>query len=410
LQAYLLFIRQHWPLLSFGFISIFWGNFGQSFFISWYGASIQTSLGLSASVYGSLYSAATLGSGLAVMLLGGLIDRVPLQRFAASAGAGLMLACLLMTFSLTIPLLLLALFCLRLCGQGLLPHASHTTMARYFDNHRGKALSLAASGVPLGEILLPLIAVILIGLIGWRGSWLILAASIPLIYLPASLYLLRKASQTTHRPPALEEPSSATPPKGAGRRQVLSDYRFWLALPAVLSAPFVVTGIFIQQGFVLNEKGWDPLWLASCFVVYGITHWCSSLLAGLLVDLFSACRLLPFMLLPLIAAVLALAGLDGLWVAPLFMALLGITIGIAGPVTGALWAEVYGTAKLGSIRSLTSAMMIFSTAASPVLYGAFIDVGVSLARLFIGTALGVGLASFLALFAYRQDRPKPLEP
>ncbi len=406
MQSYFQFIRHHWPLLSFGFISIFWGNFGQSFFISWYGASIQASLNLSASAYGSLYSTATLGSGLAIMVVGGLIDRMPLQRFAAGAGAGLMLACLLMTASVSVPVLLLALFLLRLCGQGLLPHTSQTTMARYFDGNRGKALSLAASGVPVGEVILPLIAVTLIGLIGWRGSWLVLAASIPLLYLPGVLYLLRKTPQNTHRPPDIP-PVTPGIQASAGRRQVLSDYRFWLALPAVLSAPFVVTGIFIQQGFVLTEKAWDPLWLATCFIVYGITHWVSSLGAGLLVDLFSARRLLPFMLLPLIAAVLVLSLFEGNWVAPLFMGLLGCTIGTAGPVTGALWAEVYGTGKLGSIRSLMTAIMMFSTAASPVIYGAFIDAGISLSQLFVSTAVGALLASVLAAFSYRGSERNP---
>lgn len=403
MRHYFQFIQTHWPMLSFGFISIFWGNFGQSFFVSWYGASIQQSLSLSASAYGGIYSAATLASGIAIMTVGGLIDRVPLQRFAAAAGAGLMLACLLMVASVSPYILFLGFFMLRLCGQGLLPHTSQTSMARYFDGNRGKALSIAASGVPVGEVILPLIAVGLIALVGWRGSWLILAASLPLCYLPAILFLLRRAPQNTHRIPDIPPviPGAAV---SWGRRQMLGDYRFWLALPAVVAAPFVVTGIFIQQGFVLAEKGWEPMWLASCFVVYGITHWISSLSAGVLVDLFSARRLLPFMLLPLTAAVLVLALFDGRWVAPLFMGLLGCTIGTAGPITGALWAEVYGTGKLGSIRSLMTAVMMFSTAASPVIYGAFIDAGTSLSTLFISTAIGALLASVLVAFSYRHGR------
>jgi len=34
-------------MLAFGFLTVFWGNFGQSFFVSWFGASIQQGLGLS---------------------------------------------------------------------------------------------------------------------------------------------------------------------------------------------------------------------------------------------------------------------------------------------------------------------------------------------------------------------------
>ncbi|HEY7886488.1 MAG TPA: MFS transporter [Cellvibrionaceae bacterium] len=404
MQLYLKFIHNNWPLLCFGFISIFWGNFGQSFFISWYGTSIQQSLNLSATAYGSIYSLATLGSGFAIMTVGGFIDRWPLQRFAAASGAGLMIACLLLAASISPWILLVGFFLLRLCGQGLLPHTSQTTMARYFNNHRGKALSLAASGVPVGEIILPLIAVALIALMGWRGSWLVLAASVPLLYLPAMLYLLRRAPEDTANPPLVAAANSTV--TILGRRHMLGDYRFWLALPAVLAAPFVVTGIFIQQGFILAEKGWEPLWLATCFVVYGVMHWLSSLGAGVLVDLFSARRLLPIMLLPLVAATLVLARFEGQWVAPVFMGLLGCTIGIVGPITGALWAEVYGTGKLGSIRSLMTAIMMFATAASPVLYGALIDRGISLQTLFTITAYGALAASALVLFSYGRPHRK----
>ncbi|BFM20351.1 MFS transporter [Gilvimarinus japonicus] len=398
MTLYLQFIQRSWPLLCFGFVSIFWGNFGQSFFVSWYGAHIQESLGLSAALYGSLYSAGTLGSALTIMAVGGLIDRWPLQRFAAAVGAGLMLACLIMLVSYHAITLLVGFYLLRLCGQGLLPHTAQTTMARYFDADRGKALSLSASGVPVGEVILPLLAVALIGAVGWRGSWLVFAASVPLLYLPLILYFLRRAPQDTNTPPVQQ--AKAHNDTSMGRRQMLRDYRFWLALPAVLAAPFIVTGVFIQQGFILSAKNWDPLWLASCFIMYGVAHWLASLLAGVLVDFFSARRLLPFMHAPLIAALGVLGFCNGQWVAPVFMILLGTTIGVVGPITGALWAEVYGTGKLGSLRSLMTAFMVLSTAISPVLFGALIDAGITVQGLFGSCAIGAILASVLVSFSY----------
>ena len=398
LTLYLDFIRRSWPLLCFGFVSIFWGNFGQSFFVSWYGAHIQESLGLSAAVYGSLYSAGTLASAVTIMTVGGYIDRWPLQRFAAAVGAGLMLACLIMVASYHALTLLLGFYLLRLCGQGLLPHTAQTTMARYFDADRGKALSLSASGVPVGEVVLPLLAVALIAAVGWRGSWLVFAASVPLLYLPLILFFLRRAPQDTNTPPLQQANAAHTSSKG--RRYMLGDYRFWLALPAVLAAPFIVTGVFIQQGFILSAKSWDPLWLASCFIMYGVAHWLASLLAGVLVDLFSARRLLPVMHLPLIAALAVLALCQGQWVAPVFMILLGSSIGVVGPITGSLWAEVYGTGKLGSLRSLMTAFMVLSTAISPVLFGALIDAGITVRGLFGSCALGTVAASILVAFSY----------
>ena len=169
--SYIPFLRQRWPLLAFGFATVFWGNFGQSFFIGWFGADIQQSLGLSASAYGSAYSGATLMSAFAVAWLGGLIDRMPLHRFVLLVCLGLTSAGLLMWQASQVWLLVAGLFLLRLFGQSLLPHTGMTTMARRFDADRGKAISLSMSAVPVGEVVLPLIAVVLIRLIGRPRSW-----------------------------------------------------------------------------------------------------------------------------------------------------------------------------------------------------------------------------------------------
>src|SRR5690606_40098761 len=72
-----------------------------------------------------------------------------------SSDLGLTAACLVLGAVQSVALLFIGFFLVRLCGQGLLPHTAQTTMARYFDDHRGKALSISASGVPLGEVVLP---------------------------------------------------------------------------------------------------------------------------------------------------------------------------------------------------------------------------------------------------------------
>ncbi len=357
---------------------------------------------MSAGRYGSLYSLATLGSGLLILTFGGLIDRFPLRYFATAAALGMALATLVLSLAYHPLLLLLGLFLVRLCGQGLLPHTAQTTMARYFDNDRGKALSVSASGVPIGEILLPIIIVALIAAVGWRQSWLVLCLLTLVVYLPLMLWLLRRAPMDTDARPVTA--SAQILAKSAGRREMLRDHRFWLVLPTVLAGPFMVTAIFIHQGFIIDQKNWTPAWLASCFIAYGLMHWVASLVAGVLIDRFSAQSLLRVMLLPLIAALYLLAFAEGMWVTPVFMILLAVTIGFAGPVGGALWAEVYGTAKLGSIRSLMSSLMIISTSISPFLFGVLIDRGLDVTSLFGGAGVGLLIAVFLAQFSYRPEK------
>lgn len=394
---YWIFVRTQWPLLLFGFVCVFWGNFGQSFFIGWYGDVIKQSLDLSAQQYGMTYSLATLASAISLMWVGGWIDRWRLERFILMVSLGLLLACFLLSFATNVWLLALALFCLRLFGQGLFPHAGITTMARHFEINRGKAISLASSGVSLGEVILPIAAVFLIQSIGWRQSWWTIALAIPLVFLPLSHFLLKKARwQNVH----LAAPAAWLSGNANGRIVLLKDRRFWFAAPTLLAMPFSLTAIFIHQDFILAQKQWSFELMATCFVVYGVVHWLSSLGFGVLVDRFGALILLRVFILPLITALFLAANVNGVWVAPVFMALLGIGIGATGPVTGALWAEVYGASIIGAVRAAAGAVMVFSSSLSPVLVGWLIDHGYSLAAVFNGFALSYCVGLLLLIFSY----------
>ncbi|WP_246434531.1 MFS transporter [Teredinibacter haidensis] len=388
-------------LLAFGFLAVFMGNFGQSFFLGSYGASIQQALNLSASGYGLVYSIATLIAGTSLMIVGGYIDKLPLIRFTFFVAIGLLGGCLLFVVSDNIWLLGCAFFLVRLCGQGLLPHTGVTTMARCFDRHRGKGISIAASGVPVGEIILPLMATFLIAIVGWQKSWLIIAALVPFVFLPASYFLLAGARRAgfDFTPASIQQKNDGD--MSQGRRAVLADGRFWRVLPALIAAPFVVTGIFIHQSFFILEKNWSMEVFAASFVGYGIVHWLSSLTAGVLVDRYSAVRLLPFYNVPLMLAMLVIAFVPGSVASFLMLGLMGMSIGCSGPVSGALWAEVYGTGKIGSIRSMTTSFGVWSTSLSPILFGVLIDGGTSVITLSIALAFAVLLACFSAAFSYR---------
>ncbi len=403
---YFRFIKRSWPLLLFGMLTVFWGNFGQSFFISWYGASFKETLNLSPTEYGSAYSTATLASGIILMWIGAVIDRVPLRWFVTFAATGLFLATIGLSQTSSLFGLIGCLFLLRFFGQGLLPHTGITTMAREFTIHRGKAISIASTGVPLGEIVLPSFALLIIATFNWQNSWLVIGFTIPFIYLPVSLMLLRRGNGAKYREQAVSSAKTGKPtPRTQGsRRTLLKDYRFWLALPAILAAPFIITGIFIHQPFILPEMGWTPMLFAGCFVFYGISHWISSMYVGALVDRFSGVQLFKFYPIPMLFGLLICSFTAGEWVAYALMTLLGLSIGSANPIINGLWAEVYGTKNLGAIRALISSLAVISTAASPVLFGVFIDRGITGEQLFFSLSLYLIVAIILTIFSFSARR------
>ena len=404
MKSYYWFIKEQWLVLAFGFLAVFWGNFGQTFFVGVFSEPIQQSLNLSASAYGSAYSLATLASAATVVWAGGMIDRIRLSLYTGIICVGLALAMVLLSQSYNLVILIVSFFLLRLFGQALLPHTGATTMARTFEAHRGKALSVSSSGFPVGEIILPGLAVILIGVIGWRATYLSIAVVVLLIVLPLMQIIIQRTNLGSEFSGKSGNGKNAVRESKRGqagvRTALLSDFRYWLALPGLMAGPFIATGIFIHQDFVIRSMQWTPAWFATCFVVYGAMHWLSSLVAGTLVDRFTAVRLLPFYLLPMAMALLALTFLTGNWVGVLFMTLLAMSIGSTPPITGSLWPEMYGVHNLGTVRSLNIAIMVFATALSPALYGYCIDKSIALNGIVGISALYVIVASILMTFSY----------
>ena len=108
---------------------------------------------------------------------------------------------------------------------------------------------------------------------------------------------------------------------------------------------------------------------------------------------------MPLSAAPLILALsLLLVPYDafGSWTPFIYMGLIGINLGMAGPISGGLWPELFGTAHLGAIRSLTSPIVISATAAAPVLFGAAIDMGVGFNTLASGAVVFIIIAALLA--------------
>lgn len=400
MKQYLYFMHQQWAALLFGFLAVFGGSVGQSFFVGLFGAGIRESLSLNASQYSGAYSLATLASAATVVWLGGLIDRVTLHAYTALVCSGLCVAAVLLSQADNFIWLLAGFYLLRLFGQALLPHAGSTAMARAFTQHRGKALSIAGSGFPVGEILLPAIAGWLILRFGWQQSYLYIGLCILLGLLPLLLWLIRRSGIDTSQAGATA--SHANPVSGA-RRALFSDRRYWLALPGLMAGPFIVTGLFIHQHHLLLEKNWSLAWFTACFAVYGGVHWFSSLATGVLVDRLGAVRLLSWFPLPLAAAVLAVGFVPGDMTAVLMMAGLALGVGAAPIITGALWPEIYGIASIGRIRSVNMAIMVLATALSPFLYGLLIDRGVSLGAMMTGTAAYALLSCLLLRLSYPAD-------
>lgn len=394
------FVAGNARFLAFGFLITFASGFGQTFFVGVFGAPLRQAFGLTHGGFGTIYSLATLASACCLLWLGRLIDRVDLRTYTALSTLVYIGACLWLAWAPALPaLLFVGLLLLRLGGQGLFSHIGVTSMGRYYHAARGRALSVANLGFPAASFLLPIAGVALIDATGWRFSWFLIALVLALCVWPAGAWLLRGHGER-HRSWVAGREQARMAADPAERdwllHEVLRDRRFYRLLPSVLTPPFVFTGIFIHQAQLVAEKSWTMEWFAFGFMLHSLMAIAATFLLGWLVDQGGARRLVPLYLLPLAVGLAALYGSDGAWAALFFMLAAGITGGGALTITGALWPELYGATHLGAIRSLVWALVVFTTATAPVVVGALLDAGITMAELAAVIAAVAVAASLLA--------------
>ncbi len=367
------FLRTNFKTVSFGWVLTFLSSFGQTFLISLYVPELIKTFAISEGTFGSIYALGTVIASVVLITVGHTIDHKPVKKVVFLNFIGLILSCLLLSFSAYhIALLIIAMIGLRLTGQGMLSHISQTVMSRFYGANRGKALSIAALGFPMGEAIFPICITTLIVTFGFE-----VAAQASAAFLILYLFLLsfRDLSYFDTEQSIAQKPSLKILAKDFGG--IIKDRRFAIMMPSTFMLSFTSTAVFLYQYTFVEEKGWSVSLYAAFFTGYAITRFVMSIVGGLWVDKFTAKKLYRFFLIPQALGLLPFAFMDRIIGALLFLIATGITTGVAGTVKSAVLAEVYGTQKLGAVNSLFSMSMILSTAAAPLLIGFLIDQGVA---------------------------------
>ncbi len=387
-------------VIVFGFIFTFFSSFGQSFFLGIFNTSIRETLSITHGQFGSIYASATLCSSLLLIWVGKKIDDINIFRFAIYVTLLLSFSCFFFSKISSIIFLFIAIFLMRFSGQGMMSHTATTTVSRYFTKSRGRALSICWFGLSSAEFILPVLMVFLLSLTTWQNIWTVIALLI-LIFLPiASFFLVRTVKLDTRESTEGEEFKEENI-KQWKRIEVIKDYKFYIVSMNMLAMPWIATGVFVYQSFITESKNWGPFVIAQSFMSYSVFSVITLLISGFLIDKFTSRKLLIFMNIPLFLSTFVIIYFDAQFTAFIFLGLIGISNGLANVLGSSTWAEVYGVKHIGSIKALTTALMVFSTAFGTALFGILIDIGFSIEKIAIISALYI-LISFILLFLVRK--------
>ena len=391
-------------VIIFGFIFTFFSSFGQSFFLGLFNSSIRETLSISHGQFGSIYATATLCSSFILIWVGKKIDDINIFKFALFVILLLSFSSFLFSKISSITFLFLAILLMRFSGQGLMSHTATTTISRYFTKSRGKALSIGWFGLSTAEFILPVLIVYLLTIYAWQNIWITISISI-LILLPLVSYFLIKNLDFDSREQSDENKNEKKNIKEWRRIEVIKDYRFYIICMNMLAMPWIATGVFVYQSFITESKGWGEFVIAQSFMVYSILSVITLLIAGFLIDKFTARKLLVYMNIPLFIATIVIMVFDQSYSAFLFLGLIGISNGLANVLGSATWAEIYGVKYIGSIKALTTALMVFSTAFGTALFGFLIDINFSIEQIAIVSAIFIGLSIFLLFLIKHKINP-----
>ena len=377
-------------VILFGFIFTFFSSFGQSFFLGLFNSSIRDTLSITQGQFGSIYASATLLSSFLLIWVGKKIDDINIFKFAFFVTILLSFSCFFFSKISSVMLLFIAIFLMRFSGQGMMSHTATTTISRYFTKSRGKALSTCWFGLSTAEFILPVSIVYLLTITTWQNLWISISILV-LVFLPITSFILIKNLDFESREETNKKDLKDENIKQWKRTEVLKDYKFYIVCLNMLAMPWIVTGVFVYQSFITESKEWGTFVIAQSFMVYSVLSVVTLLISGFLIDKFTSRKLLIFMNLPVMLSVIVLFYFDSTISAYVFLGLIGISNGFANVLGSSTWAEIYGVKYIGSIKALTTALMVFSTAFGTALFGLLIDKGF--------TIEDIALVSFVYMFA-----------
>lgn len=364
---------------------------GQTIGVSVFTDYLIEATGLSRLALSNAYLVGTLSSGCLLPLGGKLLDRWGARRLAvlASVGLGLTLCYLAVcdrisqTFTTFIPfssttiaavLLVLGFVSLRFCGQGMLTMTSRTMLGKWFDRKRGRVSGVSGIFVSFGFAIAPFFFSRSISLLGWRGTWFVLAAVVGLGMSAISWLLFRDNPEICGlqmdgdgRRETKETTLAAAEEKmqGLTRAEAIRTLTFWAVTLAFASQALSITGITFHIVSIGEELGIAEAQMVTIFVPIAVVSTMVGFLVGLASDRIRLQYIFMFMMVGQAVGISAIANLDisGLYLPAVIG--LGISGGCFGTLTSVVLPRFFGRAHLGAVSGVQMMAIVIASAIGP---------------------------------------------
>ncbi len=372
----------HW-IVGFMFlcltISMGCGSFAYSLFVK----PLNDALGWSRGEVMGGYTVFFVTMGLVSPLVGRLVD-VRGARQVIPAGAlvmGLGFVLLSTMSSLLLLYLGYALVGVGAAGFGSTP--SSAVVSNWFKKRRGTAIGLSSAGIGAGGVVMPLVVGYLLEAVGWRSTYLALAAIVWVTIIPLAFLVVRtRPSELGLHPDGATEPpvevagAYGNPRRGVSFKAAYGSLAFWLIAMSFLLSNFGRMGGIQSQGPNLMDLGFSTAIAAAALSIIGFGSGVGKFLFGWMCDRMSAkvaAAIGMALQCSAIVVMLMVTPDSSTLVIWTYSLLLGFGAGAWLPTASILTSGTFGLAHYGSIFGAINLLLNLGTATGPLVAGLMFD-------------------------------------
>ena len=295
---------------------------------------------------------------------------------------------------------------------GYLPIA--VAIVAWFRRCRSLALSISSTGMPVGGLLTPVVALALTGF-GWRWTAFLSGVLILVVGLPI-------ARLVHHRPEPRGEWPDGEPPAPAGTatgdrrsasaagvdftpREAMRTPVLWYISLGHGSALLVVSAVTVHLIVHVTEGlGYSLQQATAVVALLTVMQAAGQLGGGWAGDRFSKRAIVVGCMVAHAAGLLLLASATAFSAVAAFAVLHGLAWGIRGPLMSAIRADYFGSASFGTITGISSMVVMFGMVGGPIIAGVLADRTGSYE---MGFRILAGLAALGSIFFVLARRPSP---
>lgn len=363
-----------------------------------------------------------IAAGITGPALGVLLDRYGSRWLGAICGAigGVSLIALGAVHSLWAVYALFAFSGLAGFGGPAGQLLTQVPLAKWFVANRGRAISIATTGMALGTVLTVPSTQWLVQAVGWRSTTVVFGLLVAGMVVPLSTLFMRRSPEDLGlHPDGAESAQAVEAAAGAQTRAaLLSTTRdwtvreamhtpaMWLMLVALTLQGVVLMGTLVYRVDFWQSKGMTPSLVGFGTALDPLCVVFSILGFGMVADRMPI-RYLGFigvagMALSMVPMVVS----DGqTWTILAHNATWGIAAGGWITLNSLIWPNYFGRLHLGAIRGIVLPVSIAASSAGAPLFGYLLDSGMEPSRLWTLGLIGFAVSAVFVLLARPPQAP-----